>query len=763
MKNMKKTHKQSYRVRFVACLAAVILCLTGCGKQAEPAPELLEPVSVNAAYRPVAYGDVGKKVIKTGSIVPTDYCHFFQSAGSISEIYVTVGQYVTAGTVLAEIDGGDLRDSIESMKESLQQQKAVQEINQEIYKENQKKYDYKIRACEEFGDPEGAEALRLEKATAEENNRYDIMLFDHQIKKTETQIAEKEALRGDTTLVARHSGYVTYVRDITHDTNIGSGENIVIISDTDDPYIEITDEKVKKGAYDVFKIMYTVIDGQRYEIEPYNYTNEELAAAQSASALPYVRFRLKNGDSSLLTAGNIIPLYFSTSDVSNVLVIGSDSLYTEGEDTFVYVKTEENEMEKRDIVIGESDDNYIQVIEGLTEGELVYYASDSIIPSSYAEYTVPLNSINKISDQTSYSMDDVHMVSYYAPCDGYFTQFSISRGDWVSKGDVLFVIDSGGGSAELKQLDIDIGHAREDYNISMEDYKNQIDELDRQIADYKAGKVPDVPQEEEVEIASGGDALTEPEPVNTLYMAEQLTCDKQIMIYNKELLTLNYNNQMKALNEQREQLNKNNDGYGNISVYAENDGYVKTIDADEGHKVTAGDRIATVGSEESVIMAVTLKALQGGTPRLLFGQSVTLVKVTDESQKLTGKCIGMSADANRSYITTTEDGDVFVTHSNVTGDTKYYVAVDDESFYDNPSGYKVQYSTLYLENITTVPPNMVYHEVRKKDGKEFDYVWRVVGDEIVKQYVTLGESDRISQSVLSGLSEGDVLAKETGQ
>lgn len=35
-------------------------------------------------------------------------------------------------------------------------------------------------------------------------------------------------------------------------------------------------------------------------------------------------------------------------------------------------------------------------------------------------------------------------------------------------------------------------------------------------------------------------------------------------------------------------------------------------------------------------------------------------------------------------------------------------------------------------------------------------------DEIIKQYVTLGEADKTKTVILSGLSEGDVIAKESG-
>ena len=46
-------NKKSYAVRMTAIAVAMMLGLTGCGKKEEKAPELLEPVTTNEAYRPV--------------------------------------------------------------------------------------------------------------------------------------------------------------------------------------------------------------------------------------------------------------------------------------------------------------------------------------------------------------------------------------------------------------------------------------------------------------------------------------------------------------------------------------------------------------------------------------------------------------------------------------------------------------------------------------------------------------------------------------
>ena len=60
-----------------------------------------------------------------------------------------------------------------------------------------------------------------------------------------------------------------------------------------------------------------------------------------------------------------------------------------------------------------------------------------------------------------------------------------------------------------------------------------------------------------------------------------------------------------------------------------------------------------------------------------------------------------------------------------------------------------------------IPTNMIYHETSKNNSSEYDYVWLLKDGEIVKQYITLGEANKTQTIILSGLSEGDVIAKES--
>ena len=59
--------------------------------------------------------------------------------------------------------------------------------------------------------------------------------------------------------------------------------------------------------------------------------------------------------------------------------------------------------------------------------------------------------------------------------------------------------------------------------------------------------------------------------------------------------------------------------------------------------------------------------------------------------------------------------------------------------------------------------NIIYTETDKTSGKSYEYVWKLSKDEIVKQYVTTSTDTKSSNAcVLTGLSEGDVILKESG-
>ena len=117
------------RVSWTAQLMAVLLC-TGCGTQtAQDIPKLIEPVAINSAYRTVEYGDIGSTKILLGTVVPMDYCHFYATNVTVSEIVVEVGDYVEAGDVLAYADVAFAEEELSELQSELAQENEVYDIN----------------------------------------------------------------------------------------------------------------------------------------------------------------------------------------------------------------------------------------------------------------------------------------------------------------------------------------------------------------------------------------------------------------------------------------------------------------------------------------------------------------------------------------------------------------------------------------------------------------------------------------------------------
>ena len=155
------------------------------------------------------------------------------------------------------------------------------------------------------------------------------------------------------------------------------------------------------------------------------------------------------------------------------------------------------------------------------------------------------------------------------------------------------------------------------------------------------------------------------------------------------------------------------------------------------------------------------------------GKVVPLSEVPDPtfSEKILGDGFAVIPSEGKIYAPT--DGEIAMvfdtlhaitlTSSSGSEDTRYYIQVDDKSFYDSPKGYFVSFAKMSLENVVTVPMNIIYTETDKTSGKSYEYVWKLSKDEIVKQYVTTSTDTKSSNAcVLTGLSEGDVILKESG-
>ena len=106
--------------KWTAGLLAVLM-LSGCGqKAAKEAPELLEPVGVQASDTATAYiGEIYRSEVISGSIKPYVESLSFKVSGQVMEVNGYPGQMVEEGDVLIELDQVTLKERAAQVREDI--------------------------------------------------------------------------------------------------------------------------------------------------------------------------------------------------------------------------------------------------------------------------------------------------------------------------------------------------------------------------------------------------------------------------------------------------------------------------------------------------------------------------------------------------------------------------------------------------------------------------------------------------------------------
>ena len=765
---MKKKHME-----FIAGILLLALILTGCGRNIPEAPTLIEPLAANESFRPVEYGDIGlnRKMsgILMGMVSPEEYCHFFLTAVEVSEVSVSVGDYVSEGDVLAVADIEAVRKTIDDRNLELANLTGCHETEENIYSLTRKKLEYERLAFAQKGDITNATAKEAEIGILDENRRYSNMLYEHKVSDIKEDIAKKQDIINDGTLKARVSGRVVYCKDLSEGRNTTIDENVVVIADYNDCHIEVTDMgMIGTTVIDFdpskYEAIYTVKNGQKKYLDEYPYSKTEKLVIENKDGNPPARFRYADG-TKLENAGETVPIFFIMYGKENVLRIEKESLFQDGDGDYVYVKTETGK-EKRYLELGVEDKCYKEVVSGLSEGELVYYSAEQVMPDKYDEYEVSGNVYEEGKRLDKYAIETSTAAAYYSEYEGVLSDFRFHAGDYVNAGDVICEIKTDQGNAVLTEMKNSIDKLSAQYNTAIKSYDEQLAAVDEQIYELDNPVEQETPGNETIgnETATVGDADTatpgdaEEEYVNP-YARDILDCERQIIQWQKKLETINYEYQLSGLREEYEKISKGNDGNGSISIYANASGTITEISGNSGRKIQAGTKLFSINTPSSSRVSINATSLG-------LGQKVTF---KDENEKIYyGEIICASTDG-KNYVTTVNDRVYITSNVSLKNSKKSYISMEDEGFYEldgTNAKMSVNNSVCTIPDCVALPgKGIVYSETDKESGDVRYYVWKIVDDTLVKQYITLGTTDGDNICVIEGLSEGDVLAMEplTGQ
>lgn len=743
------------RIKLLSYITLTSLVLCSCGGKKKEAPELLDPVTITESFRPVEYGDVGEVKINTGVVVPKEYCYFWDTNVAVEEITVDVGQFVNAGDVLAKADVEIAKDVIDGLYNEIANLNANFQADNEIYNYKRRELELVKKGAKEAGNEEAVKKAEKDLSVIAENNRYDRLLYEYKVAQRNKSIEKQNKLVADGKLVADVSGYVTYVKNLTESVNVTNADNVVVIADYEDTYIEVPEILLTPEYRNLHKNgdtkYYTEIEGERYNLQEIKYTPQELVVADNKGLSPYIRFKIED-NSKLPELGTNIPVFTSTDVLENVMVVGNDSIFEDEKGKYVYVKNGDTKN-LRYVEIGKTGRNYSEVVSGVNEGDLLYYSSGSLIPDQYTEYVVEGKEYKETASP-KYTHKSSVVDAFFSDWEGQITEFKALEGFDVKQGDLLCTIKTNDGSAKLADMLNEITNTKQNNERALKQYDAAIRDIELAMADLSnpvGGGSSATPSD-----ATPSDATSFYDP----YLYQELALEIEQLKCMKYKENANFSFMLNQLQKQYAKMSCDNDGKGYINLVAKKDGTVSKTGAKNNEAVTVGQYLFNITDPKAEKLVLKVK---NADPDFYINQTVKFVSDDDKDIYYYGNVIGRTK-SDKVYIETKGD-DIFVTKCSSSQPDKYFYVNFDKDEYDKVATRFTSFvSSISFTNVVVVPRAAVNEE--KLESHTYYYVWRLVDGTMIKQYVTLFEQDTMTQLpelecyIISGLNIGDTYVIE---
>lgn len=323
-------------------LLMILALLSGCyffPKEEELlAPPLVEPEVIGYKTVDVTIGDIEQVVRGTGSFISSNQLnHFFKfRGGRLKKIYVGMGDYVEAGTLLAELDTDDLLYRIKLQELALEKAR----INYE--------------------------RVKLESELAGGGNKFDLRMAELDLESNRIQLENLQTELEKSKLIAEISGYVVYITDTQPGEVINAYQNVVRIADPTSLLLEYTGRNYRDFALGA-EVQVT-IDKQVYKgtvvMTPYTVPYEEMERYKET-----VRIEVEDlPDGIRLGSSAGISLVLERSE--NTMIVPRSVLRMYQGKTFVYVLEDGIRVEKY-VETGIQSGNMVEILSGLDPDDKV--------------------------------------------------------------------------------------------------------------------------------------------------------------------------------------------------------------------------------------------------------------------------------------------------------------------------------------------------------------------------------------------------------
>lgn len=301
-----------------------------------------------------------------------------QVSGKIETLYVTVGQVVKKGDLIAEIDSTTQQNEVDINKAKLNSYEAQLAAAKVSLKIAEKKY----KRTQALRKQNAASAEDLEDAEdAYETAKSKVTELDSTIKETEISLSTAETNLGYTKITAPLDGTIVSVPVKQGQTINAAMDTPTIVQIADLSQMEILIEisegdisNIKPGVKVIYSILgdlNNIYETTLKSIDPgltLLTNNEYTEVVGSDEAIYYYGRLVVPNDRGVLRIGMTTQNVIYEDSAEDVLTVPATAIKNEGQGKFVEILTK-NGVEKRSVVTGVSDGLNIEVKSGVKEGE----------------------------------------------------------------------------------------------------------------------------------------------------------------------------------------------------------------------------------------------------------------------------------------------------------------------------------------------------------------------------------------------------------
>lgn len=337
--------------------------------------------------QPVRRQNVEKVVNATGEVKAVDLVTVgAQVSGKIEKLYVSIGQTVKMGDMIAEIDSTTQQNDVDIAKAKMSSYQAQLKAAKTSLKIAKKQY----QRMQSLKKQNAASTEDLENAEdSYEAAMSKVAEIEASLKETEISLSTAETNLGYTKITAPLDGTIVSVPVKVGQTINAAMDTPTIVQIADlnqmEIYIEISEGdigNIKPGVkvtYSVLADMNKVYETTLKSIDPALtlLTDDQYTEVVDSSEAIYFYGRLvvPNADGKLrigMTTQNVIYV----ENAEDVLTVPAMALKGDVDGKYVEVRTAEG-VERRPVITGVSDDLNVEIKKGVSEGEEVVIAKMS--------------------------------------------------------------------------------------------------------------------------------------------------------------------------------------------------------------------------------------------------------------------------------------------------------------------------------------------------------------------------------------------------